>query len=85
MEELKKKLEKYLKKSTLAFEEIETISEEGEKVKDTATRYHSDAKHFMAKKEYVNAFAALEYAEGWLDAGVVLGVVKAKGKDPKNI
>lgn len=41
---------------------------------DMATRYYSDAKHFKSKDDYVNAFAALNYAHGWLDAGARLGV-----------
>ena len=36
--------------------------------------YISDAKHFEKKKDFVNAFAALNYAHGWLDAGVRLDV-----------
>ncbi|MBU1111932.1 MAG: DUF357 domain-containing protein [archaeon] len=36
---------------------------------DMASRYYSDAKHFSEKGDYVNAFAALNYAHGWLDAG----------------
>ncbi len=82
--ELKNKLEKYFANAKPAFESIDAISPGGEKVKDTALRYFSDASHFMEKGELVNAFAALEYAEGWLDAGIVLGKVTAKGKDPGN-
>lgn len=36
---------------------------------DMASRYYSDAKFFMDKNDYVLAFAALNYAHGWLDAG----------------
>jgi hypothetical protein len=36
--------------------------------------YVSDARHFEKKGDWVNAFAALAYAHGWLDAGVRLGV-----------
>jgi hypothetical protein len=36
--------------------------------------YLSDAKHFKSKKDFVNSFAALNYAHGWLDAGVRLDV-----------
>ena len=36
---------------------------------DMISRYISDAKHFYEKKDFVNAFAALNYAHGWLDAG----------------
>jgi len=36
---------------------------------DMANRYYKDAKYFKEKDDYVNAFAALSYAHGWLDAG----------------
>ncbi len=41
---------------------------------DMAKRYLSDAEHFQEKKEIVTAFAALNYAHGWLDAGARLGL-----------
>jgi uncharacterized protein len=34
-----------------------------------AKSYLSDAKHFRSKGDYVNAFAAVNYAHAWLDAG----------------
>ncbi len=36
---------------------------------DMAQRYYDDANYFKEKDDYVNAFAALSYAHGWLDAG----------------
>lgn len=41
---------------------------------DMAQRYFSDAKHFKEKGDVVTAFAALNYAHGWLDAGARLGL-----------
>ena len=41
---------------------------------DMVERYISDAKHFKDKGEIVNAFAALNYAHGWLDAGARIGL-----------
>ena len=41
---------------------------------DMIDRYYSDASHFRSKNDYVNAFAALNYAHGWLDAGARLGM-----------
>ena len=41
---------------------------------DMASRYYRDAKYFYEKKDFVNAFAALNYAHGWLDAGARLGI-----------
>ncbi len=39
-----------------------------------AVNYFKDAAHFKEKGDYVNAFAALNYAHGWLDAGARLGL-----------
>ena len=41
---------------------------------DTVERYLRDAQHFESTGDLVNAFAALNYAHGWLDAGVKLGI-----------
>ncbi|HIJ11627.1 TPA: DUF357 domain-containing protein [Candidatus Woesearchaeota archaeon] len=42
---------------------------------DMASRYYSDARFFLDKKQdMVLAFAALNYAHGWLDAGARSGV-----------
>ena len=35
---------------------------------------HYDARHFGKKGDIVTAFAALNYAHGWLDAGARLGL-----------
>ncbi len=84
MDELRERLEKYLGKAEPAFSAIRVTGGGGGKVRDTALRYYRDALHFHERGEYVNAFAALEYAEGWLDAGVVLGVVGVEGKKPED-
>ncbi|MEK6859350.1 MAG: DUF357 domain-containing protein [Nanoarchaeota archaeon] len=36
--------------------------------------YLSDAKHFEKNNNYVNAFACLNYAHGWLDSGARLKI-----------
>lgn len=41
---------------------------------DMAQRYYADAKHFAEKGDIVTAFAALNYAHGWLDAGARMGI-----------
>ncbi len=44
-----------------------------------ASSYYSDAKFFHEKKkDLVLAFAALNYAHGWLDAGARIGLFKVK-------
>jgi len=46
---------------------------------DMASRYYADAKYFLEKKnDYVLAFAALNYAHGWLDAGARIGLFKVR-------
>jgi uncharacterized protein len=45
---------------------------------DMVTNYLSDAKYFEKEKDYVNSFAALNYAHGWLDAGVRLDIFNVK-------
>ncbi|MBT4604895.1 DUF357 domain-containing protein [archaeon] len=41
--------------------------------------YYSDAKHFYNEKhDMVLAFAALNYAHGWLDAGARIGIFQVK-------
>ncbi len=46
---------------------------------DFAKRYFSDAQHFKEKGDIVTAFAALNYAHGWLDAGARLGLFDVDG------
>ena len=46
----------------------------GAEILDMASRYLSDAEHFAAKGDVVTAFAALNYAHGWLDCGARLGI-----------
>lgn len=40
--------------------------------------YISDAQYFENKKDFVNAFAALNYAHGWIDSGARLGIFDVK-------
>ena len=39
-----------------------------------AESYYKDAQHYYEKGDWVTAFAALNYAHGWLDAGARLGL-----------
>ncbi len=45
---------------------------------DMIQRYYEDAVYFQTKGNFVNAFAALNYAHGWLDAGARIGVFLVK-------
>ena len=40
--------------------------------------YVSDAEYFKKQKDFVNCFAALNYAHGWLDSGVRLDIFNVK-------
>ncbi len=45
---------------------------------DMAERYFNDANFFFSKGDFVNAFAGVNYAHGWLDAGARIGLFKVK-------
>ena len=75
------KLEKYFDVTGRALKKVKIASEKKIEWKksaldflDMAQRYYSDAKHYYKKGDYVTAFAALNYAHGWLDAGARLGL-----------
>lgn len=48
------------------------LTAEADDILDMAGRYVSDAEHFASKGDRVLAFAALNYAHGWLDCGARL-------------
>ncbi len=75
------KLEKYFDVTGRAIAKVKIVKEgevdfesAAEDFLDMAKRYFSDAKHFKEKGDIVTAFAALNYAHGWLDAGARLGL-----------
>jgi len=39
-----------------------------------AKAYFDDAGHFREKGDFINSFACVNYAHGWLDAGARLGL-----------
>ena len=68
------KLERYFKITKEALDAVKNKLDEKRKKEaldflDMAERYYSDAMHFKKKGEIVTAFAALNHAHGWLDAG----------------
>ncbi|MEM4330932.1 MAG: DUF357 domain-containing protein [Candidatus Pacearchaeota archaeon] len=75
------KLEKYFKITERALIEIKSKivkEEEAKEIISMVENYLSDAKYFLRKKDYVNSFAALNYAYGWIDCGVRLGIFDVK-------
>ena len=63
-----------LKKVKIAKEKKISWKSSAEDFLDMAQRYYDDAKHFRDKDDYVNAFACINYAHGWLDAGARIGL-----------
>ena len=77
------KLEKYFKLTSKALKEAKKKIIKGKEnyakeIIEMVENYLSDAKHFQLKKDFVNCFGALNYAHGWLDAGVRLDVFDVK-------
>lgn len=75
----KEKLLKYFKVSETAFSivkknVIKGREKDAKEIIEMVSNYISDAHHFEKKGDWVNAFAALNYAHGWIDSGVRLGV-----------
>tara|TARA_Y100000034_G_scaffold68996_1_gene83236 strand:+ start:208 stop:489 length:282 start_codon:yes stop_codon:yes gene_type:complete len=75
----KEKLEKYSKLTSKALKEarkniVKSKNKEAKEIIEMVSNYLSDAKYFEEKKDFVNSFAALNYAHGWLDSGVRLGI-----------
>ncbi|MBI2628974.1 DUF357 domain-containing protein [Candidatus Pacearchaeota archaeon] len=77
----KEKLNKYFNLSSKALEIVKNKKniakgkeKEAKEIISMVENYLSDAKFFEKKQDYVNAFAALNYAHGWIDSGVRLGI-----------
>jgi hypothetical protein len=77
------KLKKYFLLTSTALKEVKKNIIKGKEnyakeIIEMVENYLSDAKHFENKKDFVNAFAALNYAHGWLDSGVRLDIFNVK-------
>jgi len=79
----KQKLEKYFSVTEKALKIAKTSVIKGKEkyakeIFEMVENYLSDAKHFRDKGNFIDAFAALNYTHGWLDAGVRLDVFNVK-------
>ncbi len=79
------KIEKYLGLTEKALKiAMKNISKkrknEAEEIIIMADNYLSDAKYFKIKGDFVNSFAAINYAHGWLDAGARLKIFKVRDR-----
>jgi hypothetical protein len=77
------RLKKYIKITETALGSISVGSDDRSHLHRTAKDvvsmvedYLSDAKRFFAHGAYVDAFACVNYAHGWLDAGARIGLYK---------
>jgi len=79
----KEKITKYFKLTEKALKEVKRNIIKGKEVHakeiiEMVENYISDAKFFEKKGDYVNCFAALNYAHGWIDSGVRLDIFNVK-------
>ncbi|MCD6373519.1 MAG: DUF357 domain-containing protein [Thermococcus sp.] len=79
------KLQKYFKITEEALQRLEVAVHEksllhavADDFLAMAKSYFNDARYYYQKGDYVTAFAALNYAHGFIDAGVRLGVFKGE-------
>ena len=81
------KIDKYLEITEKALDKLRIAAPDrsyGKRLADDflqmATSYYNDAKHFREVGDFVTAFAAVNYAHGWLDCGARIGLFDV-GKD----
>ncbi len=87
-EEYRAKIDRYLRNARPWFEnlrieksDIMDVNKISKQFYDIAISYYKDALYFYKKNEYANSLAALEYAEGWLDAGCAIGIFRKYNKN----
>ena len=80
------RVKRYLKLTSNALEKVRLapplpshLRKVAEDFLSMARAYYSDALHFMEIGDYLNAFAAVNYAHGWLDAGARMGLFDVGG------
>jgi len=84
----KEKIGRYLSITKEALAKLKVSAPErsfGRKMADDflnmATSYYNDAVHFNDDGDLVNAFAAVNYAHGWIDCGARIGLFDVGGDD----
>ena len=75
----KQKIEKYYNLTSKAIKlarkaVVKSKQKQAQEIFLMVESYLSDSQYFEKKGDYVNAFAALNYAHGWIDSGVRLDV-----------
>lgn len=82
------KIDRYLDITSRAIAKLKIAPPErsfGRKMADDflnmAESYYKDAQHFREEGDLVTAFAAVNYAHGWLDCGARIGLFDVDGDD----
>ena len=75
------KITEYLRITGKALQVLQVLPPEGSQLRKAAddllmmaTSYFTDATYYKEKGDYVTAFACVNYAHGYIDAGVRLGL-----------
>jgi len=75
------KIDRYLDITKRALEKLNVVTPERSFSKrmaddflNMANSYYNDAKHFRENGDFVTAFAAVNYAHGWIDCGARIGL-----------
>ena len=75
------KIDRYLDITKRALNKLKVVTPERSFSKrladdflNMATSYYNDAKHFRENGDFVTAFAAVNYAHGWIDCGARIGL-----------
>jgi hypothetical protein len=76
-----RKTEKALEVASIAVPERSFFYQLASSFLEMARAYYSDARHFYEQGNYVNAFACVNYAHAWLDAGARIGLFDVGGDD----
>lgn len=53
---------------------------EAKEIIEMVSNYLSDSEYFEERGDYVNSFAAINYAHGWLDCGARLKIFNVKDR-----
>ncbi|NLU45620.1 MAG: DUF357 domain-containing protein [Euryarchaeota archaeon] len=82
------RIAKYLGLTSRALEKLSIAAPErsygrrlAEDFLEMAESYYNDAVHFRESGDLVTAFAAINYAHGWLDCGARIGLFDVGGDD----
>ncbi|MDR2846066.1 MAG: DUF357 domain-containing protein [Candidatus Methanoplasma sp.] len=82
------KIEKYLDITKRALDKLKIAAPDRSYNKrladdflNMAVSYYEDAKHFRESGDLVTAFAAVNYAHGWIDCGARIGLFDVGGDD----